>query len=324
MISVKNDIRAAIGKIKAAEDVLIVCHTRADGDAIGSSLALARICRMLGTSARVLVPGGVPERLRFLVGDEDIVTGATPASLNISVDVASLAQLGEAGELGDFIDIKIDHHAVGDGIGARCRLDITDKTAAAAGELVYLFALEAGDRSERTATLLFAAVASDTGSFKYSNTTPATFECARNLCEWGARTAEVSDKLFDTRSYREALAVSHVYGEMRWLCGGKILAVLITNDKKRQIGTLDEDYGEASSLLRCIEGTELAFAVKQDDADPTHFKCSMRSRSTVDCAALCARFGGGGHMRAAGCTVYADSPEEAFERVARAAMEETE
>lgn len=298
-----NNPALIVEKIKASRAVRILTHARADGDAIGSAYALARICRALGKQAVVSTDGGAPDRLKFLV--EECPTTLMAEDLIISVDVASPEQLGALkDEWVNKVDIKIDHHRISPDFG---KLGWVEPTAAAAGELVFEIAKEACVTDRETADLLYAAITSDTGSFKYSNTSAHTFDIARQLKEWGADTARISEKLFENMSVREAKADGYIYSNMKFALEGKLAYVIITKESKDALGTLDEDYGNASSLLRGIEGVELAVAAKENDDGS--YKLSTRSKEQVDCAALCARFGGGGHIRAAGATVQSDDIE---------------
>jgi len=298
-----NKAELIIEKIKASRAVRILTHARADGDAIGSAYALARICRALGKQAAVSSDGGAPDRLKFLV--EEVPTTLMAEDLVISVDVASPEQLGELkDEWVDKVDIKIDHHRISPDFG---KVQWVEPTAAAAGELVFEIAKAAGVTDSVTADLLYAAITSDTGSFKYSNTSERTFGIAKELKAWGADTARISEKLFENMSVREARADGYIYSNMKFAFGGRLAYVVITKASKDALGTLDEDYGNASSLLRGIEGVELAIAAKENDDGS--YKLSTRSKEQVDCAALCATLGGGGHVRAAGATVCSDDIE---------------
>lgn len=298
-----NKADLIIEKIKASRAVRILTHARADGDAIGSAYALARVCKALGKQTTVSSDGGAPDRLKFLV--EEAPTTLMAEGLVISVDVASPEQLGALkDEWVDKVDIKIDHHRISPDFG---EVRWVEPDAAAAGELVFEIAKSAGVTDPQTADLLYAAITSDTGSFKYSNTSERTFDIARQLKAWGANTAGISEKLFENMSVREAKADGYIYSNMKFAHNGRLAYVVITKASKDALGTLDEDYGNASSLLRGIEGVELAIAAKENDDGS--YKLSTRSKEQVDCAALCADLGGGGHVRAAGATVTSDDIE---------------
>ena len=196
-----------------------------------------------------------------------------------------------------------------------------DPQAAATGELLYEIACAAGARDPRTATLIYAAICSDTGGFRYSNTTARSFRIAADLSEWGADLAGTAEHLFDDQSVQECRAIGDVYANMRFARDGRFVWVLVPNRRRRTLGTTEEDYSNASALLRSIQGVQLAVSIRQQSDDPTKYRISMRSRAPVDCAALCARLGGGGHARAAGATLSADSPAQAEEQIARLCAE---
>lgn len=307
----KSNAAYVTERIRSAKCVRILPHTRSDGDALGSAFALARVCAHLGKEAVVTLPDPAPERLRFLC--DEAFLGEAEADLVISVDVASPEQLGSLkDEWCGRVDIKLDHHRISPEFGA---WSWVVPEAAAAGELVYEIAKEAGAKDAATASLLYAAITSDTGSFRYSNTTGRTFAIAGELAAWGADIAGICEKLFENITMREAHARAHIYGNIKSCFGGRLCTTLITNEQRRALGTLDEDYGASSSLLRGIEGVALAISIKQNEDDPDRYKISMRSDAPIDCAALCAKVGGGGHERAAGATITAPSPEHAEEAV---------
>lgn len=307
--------RYVIDRIRGARTAAVLCHTRADGDALGSAFALARICRSLGVRAGVLTPDPAPERLGFLCDSALWWDAGEQPELTISVDVASPEQLGSLkDDWCERVDLKIDHHLVSLPFGG---WSWVEPDAAAAGELVAQIADELGGCDAQTATLIYAAICSDTGGFRYSNTTARTFAMAQMLCEWGADTADVAERLFENKSLRECRAEGYVYGNLRLSHDGRCAVVLITEASRTQTETLDEDYGNASALLRGIDGVQLAIAIKQDSADHDKYKLSMRSRDPIDCAALCAALGGGGHARAAGASLRAADPEEAALQIAR-------
>ena len=309
-------ITQIIEKIRAARRILIRCHTKPDGDTLGSALALASAAATAGAQARLLVPDPIPARLRFLFTDETILYCEEEhyeSDLIISVDVASPEQLGSLQKQWcDRVDIKIDHHLISPPFGKLCWVE---PEAAAAGELIFEIARRM-DALKDAADPLYAAIASDTGSFRFENVTDKTYTIAACLKQNGADTARISAALFDNLPMREAIAAGDVYSHMTADCGGKFVRVMILNERKRALGTTDEDYGNASALLRSINGVLLAVAVKQDDKNEKRFKISMRSTAPIDCAALCSRLGGGGHIRAAGASLCADTPEEAEQTIA--------
>ncbi len=308
-----NTVSEIKERLLSAKKALVFCHARPDGDAIGSAFALRALLSRLGAAAEVMCADPVPARLALLC--PGLCTYSVPpfaCDTVITVDVASPSQLGSLEAWADKTDIKIDHHAVSTDFG---KLAIVRPDAAAAGEIVFDIAKELGVMDAEIADCLYGAIASDTGCFKYSNVTKKTFDTVGELLALGAHTAAISEALFEKKPLSEAVACGVVYSDMKSACDGKIRYVTITNEKKEKYGFCDKDLGNASSLLREISGVMLAVAIKQDGEDAERFRLSMRSCEGVNCAELCAAFGGGGHIRAAGCTLTAKSPAEAEEKM---------
>ena len=301
-------ITETVSRLKKAKNAAVFCHARPDGDAIGSAFALREVLRGLGARAEVMCDDEIPERLGFLCSGEKVYR-ELPFDVDtiVTVDVASPEQLGSLCVFADRTDIKIDHHAVSKPFG---KVELVIPAASAAGEIVFYIAKECGMLTHRAVNLIYAAIVSDTGGFRYSNVTEETFDIAGELVSLGADAAEISEALIERKSVKDAIAAGLTYMSMKSRAGGRLRYVTITNEMKEKYSLKDENLGECSSLLRAIEGTQLAFAIKQGETKDI-FRVSMRSKEGIDCAALCARFGGGGHIRAAGCTVYAASEEEA-------------
>ena len=318
--------RAALNEIArrmaGAQRVAVLCHTHPDGDALGSAYALKGLLARMGKQACVLCADPVPARLSFLFHEDPSAQEAKeqPYDLIMTVDVASPEQLGALrAPFCDRVQIKLDHHLVSTDFGA---LGYVDPTAAAAGEIVYALAAELQPFAPQIQLLcpeiagfLYCAISSDTGGFRYSNVTAHTLQIASALLAAGADGASISAGLFENMPRREAAALGYIYSHIQYFSGGRLAMVACTNETKAQIGFEDEDFGSASSLLRQIEGVDLAVSIRQSGVNAKIYKVSMRSGALVDSAALCARFGGGGHVRAAGCTVSADSVQEAQAQV---------
>lgn len=306
--------------------VLILTHVNPDGDCIGSAFALAGLIKACGGSAKVACPSEVPKRLRFLCGEqEEFGVGDIEDYHRIyAVDVASPNQLGDLGYLIPKIDVMIDHHGMGEAFAS----NYIDHTAAAAGEIIfelYKMLTDSGaiGRTPDVARAIYAAIVSDTGSFKQANTTPKTHIIASALVEeinnandGGADTTEVARSLFGQRTLKELTAQMLSIQNLRFFEDGRLAAVLFTQQMLADNELNEEHVGNVVETPRGVEGVLVGLSVKQAPDDPTKFRISSRANADVDCAAVCAKFGGGGHVRAAGCTVMAETPEEALETVA--------
>ena len=309
-------------KISTGVRALILTHVNPDGDCIGSAFALLGLIRACGGDGRVACPTEVPKRLRFMCGDQEDFTAddADEFDLIIAVDVASPIQLGELGSLIGKIDIMIDHHGMGEAFAD----NYIDHKSAAAGEIIFeLYKLirENGKVGSlpSVARLIYGAIISDTGSFKQSNTTPKTHLIASELVgeingaqDGGADTTEVARSLFGQRTLTELRAQMVAIQNLRLYEDGRLGVVLFTRDMLADAGLTDEDIGNAVETPRGVEGVLVGLSLKQSPTDPTQYRVSSRANADIDCSAVCAKFGGGGHVRAAGCTVCGDTPEEAL------------
>lgn len=316
-------------RIAGARVIWIVTHRRPDADAVGSTLGLKWAIEQTAPAktVRAICADPIPERLAFLARGAEWLC-ARPflerPDLLISVDIASRKLLGDLErELADEVDIKIDHHESGDDFAPCAQVD---PSAAATGEIIcrllpHLDRIAAGEGKRAIADALYAAIASDTGGFRYSNVTPLTLRTAADLLEMGADGAMISHSLFESKGHDEIRAQRAAYENMTFHEGGRIaLTVLSIADMERW--EIDEEVlGVVSSLPREIRGVELGIVLRQSQKYPDTFKISMRSGEGVNVSDLCARFGGGGHARAAGGEMTAHSPKEAKEIILRAAKE---
>ena len=214
----------------------------------------------------------------------------------------------------------IDHHGMGEPYAPH----YVDDTASAAGEIIYsLYKLLR--REGKIPSLpdacrrIYAAIVSDTGSFKFSNVTPETHLIASELVreintadDGGMTTEELCRTLFGRRTLRDIKAQGLAIRNLRIFADGKVAAVLLPWDEVSAEGLDETDLGASVEVPRSLEGVKLALSVRQKADDTRVFKVSSRSNCDVDVSVICASFGGGGHPKAAGCTVHAGSPEEAL------------
>ena len=178
---------------------------------------------------------------------------------------------------------------------------------------------------------MYAAIVSDTGSFKFSNTTKKTHLIAAELLEeinsandGGMDTSDVCRSLFGQRTLKELTAQMLAIQNLRFCNDGKLGAVLFTQDMLEEAGLTENDIGNVVDTPRGVEGVLVGISLRQLSEDRRLYKVSSRANAEIDCAAVCAAYGGGGHVRAAGCTIEADSPDEAFEMMTKAFGEAVE
>ena len=300
--------------LSVKKNTLILCHTRPDCDTLGSAFALREILRESGSRAWCVCANEIPERLRFVMqGQESVLRESIPADFDaeriISVDVASPAQLGELeGEYADKVDIMIDHHAT----GTRYADGLVRPRAAAAGEIIFDIAEELRRRGALTRTsrvpytCIYAAISSDTGCFRYSSVTEDTHRIAAELVKMGVDTAEVNHLLYDSKPLIQLRAEKLGFDRLSMYEDGKIAIITFPYALKEQYGIKDEFLETLIDVARTVEGVEVAAAIRQPSNENV-FRCSLRSNEDADVSSVAAKFGGGGHVKAAGCTVKADS-----------------
>ena len=323
----KLTLSEAAAQIRGGVDTLILFHRHPDGDAIGAGFALKMLLEMMGCRTLCSCDDELPERLLFLAGDkqdsiraENIPADFSPAQI-ITVDTASPAQVGDQFALyGDRIDLMIDHHAKGEMYANGW----IDGEASSAGELIYRLSRELlqtgriGAIPAEVDRLLYAAISSDTGCFRYSNTGPTTHKAAAALLEAGFDAADINHRLFGVKSHKLLLAEKLGFERLHLYADGKIGIVDMPMSVKRAHGLTDEHLDTLVDVARGLQGVQIAAAIRQP-TDEGIYRVSMRSSCHVDVSAICASFGGGGHVKAAGCTIMCDGGiEAAVEMVAKA------
>ena len=323
-------LHVAADRLRAASRVLIFIHRSPDGDAVGSGFALAEMLRGMGKTARVVCADEIPRRLLFLLREQTDAAYAEGMEedydLLCAVDTASAAQLGDLAPLAEKITLSLDHHENNAPFCPHC----THGGASAAGEVLFDLSqiLESGGGQVLTADvsrLLYAAIVSDTGSFKFANTTPETMLKAAALlgsiaaaADGGDDLAMINHRLFECRTMSELRAQRAGIDALRLTREGRLGIVLFTAQMLKENEITAEDIGNIVGLPRTVEGVQIALSVKQSETEPTQWRVSSRASADVDVSAVCAAFGGGGHRRAAGCTVTASDAESAFAIVERA------
>ncbi len=317
----KFDFRELCSEIEnlGGKSVAIFIHERADGDALGSAIGLCEIVCALGGSAKICSPDGIPERLDFLQCE---IGEPQDGDAFVSVDLPSREQFGRYVEYADRVTLKIDHHANGEDYADA----YVDSAAAAAGEIIYAVSSELVSRGVlaelplRFYEALYAAISSDTGCFKFSNVTQETHRRAGELISRGIDAAEINRRLFDSHTMGEINAAKLAYSALRTYSDGKIAVISFTSEMQRESGVSERDLGSVIDIPRGIKGVLVAAVLKQRAGDDGIFRVSLRSNVDFDVSAVAAEFGGGGHKRAAGASLKADSAEEA-EKIIVSAIE---
>ena len=302
-------IDSVLTALRGKETAVLTTHINADGDGCGSEIALAAWLRALGTEAFIVNPTPVPQSFRFLVPDESWVVDATSAEaqeLCDGADVAVVLDTGEVPRIGrvrPLIDglptVVIDHHPPGgrpiEGVSLR------DSSASATGELIFDLIHRAGGPWPEIADLaMYVAIMTDTGSFRFSNTTPASLRIAAELVGRGVSPDETYRRIY-TASRRQwhllesSLALLEVDEEagVAWMT--------VPADQFDALGAIPDDLEGMVDYPRSVEGVEVGLLFRQ--IPRKGIKVSFRSNGAVNVNTLARRFGGGGHVRAAGALI---------------------
>ncbi len=302
-----------LARLAALTEAAVLIHRNPDGDAVGSGAALCRFLSARGVRATLLCADPIPQRLSFLTEGIPLETG-TPRVV-VTVDVASLSQVGEAAALLESADevFSIDHHAVSTPFAPHYTLP----TAAAAGEILFDLFCEEGPIPATIAYPLYAAIASDTGGFHFSNVTPATLRAAAVLLETGIDAADITHRLFSSKTDGELKAAAYAITHTKAAKGGRLRYLVLSPSSAAEAGCEAGDFDNVIDSVRQFRGCEVAALIRPRGEE---LRLSLRTTG-ADAAALCTRFGGGGHRRAAGCSLPAASVEEAEALFLQAAEE---
>ena len=302
--------------LRHRDHFLILSHRRPDGDTLGSTAALCLGLRQLGKTAHVLANPEITELYQHLhegltkteAGAEDTV---------ICVDVASPGMLGEAAKtLQERIDLRIDHHCTATSFTPN---ELLDGDAGACGEIIYdLLRLLGVKLDKPMAEALYTAVSTDTGCFRYANTTAHSFTVAAACAEAGGDLHTINQNVFDTNSLAKLKMQGWIIDNLRLYKDGQVAVCALPMAVEQAIGVSEDDMENISGFPRSVKGVKIAATLRQTPDGKV--KISVRALPGYDASAVCAKFGGGGHKGAAGANT--DLPLEEAAKAIAVAMEE--
>ena len=286
--------------LRNCRDVHILIHRSPDGDCIGSGYSLQAVLRSLGIRSRVLCSDPIPPRFGYLLSDEE--EERFEPQCVIAVDVADEKLFGDLEETyAGKVDLCIDHHISNLGYAGRLLLE---GDAAAACEVLYKVYRAMGvPFTRQIAMCLYTGMATDTGCFKFSNTTPEThIFTAEIMREYpDIRYDLINREMFTVKSRGQLTAEIVMLQNMEYHAEGRITIIWATLELCRENGVDEKDMEGLTSLGLQPEGVEVGITVRE--REPGEYKISMRSARDVNVSAICQVFGGGGHVKAAGCTL---------------------
>lgn len=295
----------------AHDNYKILTHAYPDGDTLGSGYALCLALQQLGKKARVITTN-LPKDFVFLT--EGVSEQSFEAQTIVSVDVADEKLLGENREkYQGKIDLCIDHHRIN---RVEAPLKFVDPDSAANCEILYrLFGLMNVKITEQIANCLYTGVSTDTGCFKYGNTTSNTLRIAADLLDCRIDAAKINKVMFDTKTKLKIRLEQEIYGSIDYYSNDRCAIVAATLDMQKKLGIGDDELEGIASIPRQIEGVLIGITMREKEGGV--FKVSVRTDRSINAAEFCAEFGGGGHAEAAGCTVKG-TLEEAKAQLKRA------
>ncbi|MDR1753853.1 MAG: bifunctional oligoribonuclease/PAP phosphatase NrnA [Eubacterium sp.] len=281
--------------LKQNDKFAIICHSEPDGDTLGSGYALCRALQKLGKRAKVICEDKIPSNYGFfksIIVDDDF----NPEYV-VSADLADESLLGEFEETyGGKIDLSIDHHISNTDYAKNTLFEAAAATAEIIYELIKLLKVEIDCEIAKS---LYAGIATDTGCFRFSNTTKQSHLIAAELMNFDFNLGELNFSLFEFKSKRRIMIETAMIKRLEYYFNGK---VVVTSLSKTILDMAKgEDISGISSIPRRIEGVELSITFKEQE--PNIWKVSMRSNTYVNVQNICAAFDGGGHAKAAGCRI---------------------
>ena len=309
MISDESHIQETIHWLKSRKRLLIAGHSRPDGDCLGSALALGMALPQLNIECTVVSADPVPQQYQSLPGADQI---RNRKSVDPDYDGILFLECGSPERSGlegteRFPALNIDHHP---STTEWAQVNWINSEASAVGEMVY--SLLESLKIEITpgiASNLFAAIMTDTGSFLYSNTSENTFLVASRLLSYGASPAEISRSVYMNQKPSRLRLLSRVLGTLEIDESGKIAVVSLTREDLENTGAADEDTEGFVNYPLSLEGIEASVFLRQ--VGEKSFRVSLRSKTTIDVSEVASRFGGGGHVRAAGFSLNDMTLDEA-------------
>jgi len=285
-------------KIKSSENIVLIAHVNPDGDALGSSLGLYSVLKKMNKKVKVFnATKPLPMYLDFLPGFNK-VTNQLPKKIDlmISVDCGSFDRLGI--EMRPEFLINIDHHISNTKYGD---INIIDPKAASSSQVVYnLLKTNNIKIDKNSAMCLYTALVTDTGSFQYESVDDKVFEFAADMTRCGVEPDFVAKMLFQRDRLSRLRLLAKAYDTIELCCGGRVAFVEVTKEMMEITGAIKEDTDTIVNSLRAIASVEVACLLREEDEG---IKISLRSKNYADVSKIAVKYGGGGHIRAAGATI---------------------
>ncbi|NSW90729.1 MAG: bifunctional oligoribonuclease/PAP phosphatase NrnA [Firmicutes bacterium] len=292
-----------IDVLRKSKSIVVLPHIQADGDALGSGLALALALSRINSNVMVYLEEDMPQMYSFLPGQE--MVAVFPDSIEVpdtvvAIDTGDIERLGNRASLFKSVKftINIDHHPTNTHFAD---FNYVCSNSSAAGEIIYqLINMMGLVLDADISTCLYVAIITDTGGFRFANTTYITHLVASDLLNNGINVTEISAKVFDSISIEKVKLIGAAISSLELLEDGRIAFITVTEKMMQETGARDEECEGIVNLGRNIHGVEIAVLFREKKEE---VKVSLRSNSDIDVSIIAGSFAGGGHKKAAGCTI---------------------
>ena len=292
--------------LRNCEDAVIITHRNPDGDCIGAGFGLQDILSQMGIRSRVVCSDEFPSRYAFMTNGSNKYGDFEPKTV-IAVDIADVKLMGDYEQIyGDKVQLCIDHHISNKNYAEKTLLH-ADATAAC--EIIYDLAKFMGVKiTKHCATCLYTGIATDSGCFKYDCTTPRAHEIAAEMMRsYDINFARINRYMFDVKSRGRLMLESKISDLMEEKLGGRLVIVAVTQKMMKDMGVSMEELEGFAPLTIQLENTEVGILMREREDGA--LKCAFRSAYDVNVSEICQLLGGGGHAKAAGCTLDCDIAE---------------
>ena len=300
----------AIDLLKKSQSVIIASHESPDADGLCCTLALGIALERMGKQVKCYNPDPVPQNLHFLPAWQRVsaqLKGDEPFDLAVIVDLGEPKRVGQVFEKLSQVKhwLCLDHHASG---AYPLESNYLDPSASSSGVLLYRIFQKMGlEIDSDLATLLYASLSADTGSFKYSNVNPEVFQVASDLVKRGVDVWRVAQELWELNPLCKIKLLAQILPTLEITENGRVGSLTILQ-KDLQVANAEAEFTEGFvNYPRSIDTVEVAITFRE--IGPNHYKVSFRSKNYVDVASVAQGFGGGGHVRASGCKIQGELQE---------------
>ncbi len=296
-------VKETAQRLLECESAYIIIHRRPDGDCTGSGFALMYALRSMGRKARVLCSDEIPEKFHFLMPEVETLEEFHPEMI-ISADIADEQLFGEnLTEYEGRVDLCIDHHISNTGYAKELCLD---GNAAAACQVAYEVIREMGIPFTREiAMCLYTGIATDTGCFMHDNAKARTFEIVSEIMKMHPDIpyADINRRMFTIKSMGRLRLEGLLAEQIESYADGRLTVITITKELMEKYGIAESDFEGLAGFPLQVEGAEVGAVIKERDGGEC--RVSLRSAGNMNVSLICQAFGGGGHKRAAGCSIHA-------------------